>query len=86
MSGPNVRRGTFVGMHAMNGSRKGLTLKKRFTTENEACAEADKLNADRDPAEYVEAYPCLFGDEVGTWGQASVHWHLGRDRAKRLPR
>jgi hypothetical protein len=86
--GVEVQRGLFVGMHAMNGNRQGLTLKRRYDTEEEAQAEADKLNAmpeRQEPWEHLDAYPCLFGDAKGTWGQGELHWHLGRNRALRKP-
>lgn len=83
-----VKRGSFVGMHAMKGSRQGLALKKRYATEESARAEAAKLNAQpehQEPSQRLGAYPCNFGDEPGTWGQGELHWHLGRDRALRCP-
>lgn len=75
----------FIGMHAMNGSRQGLTMKRRFDEESAAVAEVDKLNAGQsDPAETLNAYPCLFTDE-GVWElDAKRHWHMGRDRALRV--
>lgn len=80
----DVKRGYFIGMHAMNGSRKGLTLKRRFDTEEEADTEALKLNAGRDdPAELLGVYPCLFTDERLWDPDAEPHWHFGRDKALR---
>jgi hypothetical protein len=80
-----IIRKPFVAMHAMNGNRKGLTMKRRFDTEEAAVAEAAKLNADRDdPAERLDAYPCQYGDDRA-WG-APVHWHMGRNRALRTDR
>jgi hypothetical protein len=80
--GVTVARKPFIAMRAMNGSRKGLTMKRRFDTEEEALAEAAKLNADRDdPAELLDAYPCRYDDDC-TWGE-STHWHMGRNRALR---
>lgn len=74
----------FIGMHAMNGSRRGLTMKRRFDDEGAAVAEADKLNAGRVAADLLNVYPCLFTD-AGVWEPAAErHWHMGRDRALRL--
>ena len=75
-----IKRKPFINMHAMNGSRQGLTMKRRFDTEEDAVNEAAKLNADRtEPAEQLTAYPCLYRDDR-TWG-GEQHWHMGRDRA-----
>lgn len=75
-----IKRNPFIAMHAMNGSRRGLTLKRRFDTEAEAMSEAAKLNAERaDPAEQLTAYPCLYDDDRA-WG-GEQHWHMGRNRA-----
>lgn len=75
-------RHSWVGQHAMNGSRQGLTLKTSFPDEVTAQGEADKVNATQDPGNPLRPYPCAWTDDR-EWTGTADHWHNGRDRARR---